>query len=220
MFRLLVVSLGLAAFAGGPLAAQDFEIGPRLGYVKWKEVTGLENAVMIGLDATYRISSRLGIGARLDFARPSTDEQYFASEQTFGDSTFVFAVKQPVTILQYGVQALAETGGALSVFAKGGAGGYTITLDPQTARGRVSTTDWGFNVGGGVRLRTGGGTSVSLEVQDIIYTNYVREALNPVEPRFRPVRFPDVVPTLPEFEGTAHNLYAAITFLFTPGGAR
>jgi hypothetical protein len=139
---------------------------------------------------------------------------------TFGDTTLIFAVQQPVTVLQYGVQAVLESGGAFSLFAKGGGGGYTVTLDPQTARGRVSDTQLGFNVGAGLRFRTGGGTSIALEVQDLVYTNFSRNALNPVEPRFRPVRFPDVVPVQPEFEGTAHNIYAAITFLFTPGGSR
>lgn len=220
MFRRLVVGLGIAALAGGPLAAQDFEIGPRLGYVKWKEVTGLENAAMLGLDATYRLFRHVGLGVRLDVARPGTDAQYFASEQSFGDSTLIFAVSQPITVLQYGVQGLFETGGTLGAFIKGGVGGYTLTLDPQAARGRSTLTELGLSFGGGIRFRTGGGTSVSLEVQDLVYTNFSREALNPVEPRFRPVRFPDVVPLQPEFEGTAHNIYAAISFLFTPGGAR
>jgi hypothetical protein len=220
MFRRLVVGLGFAALAAGPLAAQDFEIGPRLGYVKWKEATGLQNSAMLGVDALYRFSSRLGVGVRLDVSRPGTDSQYFAAEQSFGDTTLIFAVSQPVTVLQYGVQARFETGGSLGAFLKGGAGGYTVTLDPQSARGRISVSDWNFAVGGGVKLRTGGGTAVTLEVQDLIYANFNRENLNPVEPRFRPRRFPDVVPAQTPFEGTAHNIYGAITFMFTPGGAQ
>jgi hypothetical protein len=211
--------MGLAVLAA-PLTAQDFEIGPRLGYVKFKEATGLEGAAMLGLDAFYRLGSRLGVGVRLDVARPATDEQYFAAEQSFGDTTMIFAVTQPVTVIQYGVQGRFETGGPLSLFAKGGAGGYTVTLDPQSARGRISVTDWHFSAGGGVRLRTGGGTSILVEVQDLIYTNFHREDLNPVEQRFRPQRFPDVVAFQTPFEGTAHNIYAAITFMFTPGGAQ
>jgi hypothetical protein len=219
MFRRLVVGFGLAVLAG-PLAAQDFEIGPRLGYVKWKEASGLQGAAMLGLDAFYRLGSNLAVGVRLDVARPATDEQYFVAEQTFGDTTLLFAITQPVTVLQYGVQGRFEIGGTLGLFAKGGAGGYTVTLDPQSARGRVSTSDWHFAVGGGVRLRTGSGTSVMLEVQDIVYANFHREDLNPVEPRFRPRRFPDVLPAQTPFEGTAHNIYAALTFMFTPGGAQ
>ena len=220
MLQRLVVGMGFAALAASPLAAQDFEIGPRLGYVKWKEVTGLENSAMLGLDATYRISRWLGLGVRLDVARPGTDGQYFAAEMPFGDTTLVFSVQQPVTVLQYGAQALFETGGSLGLFAKGGVGGYSVRLDPQSARGRVSVSDLGFSIGGGVRLRTGSGTSVVFEVQDLIYTDFSRQALNPVEPRFYPVRFPDVVPVQPDFQGTAHNIYAAITFLFTPGGGQ
>jgi hypothetical protein len=214
------VALGLAALAAGPVAAQNFEIGPRLGYVKWKEATGMTGSAMLGVDAVYRISSRIGIGARFDVARPGTDDQFFAAEMSFGDTTLIFAVKQPLTVLQYGVQAQIETGGRFSAFVKGGAGGRTIHLDPQSASGRVSLTEWAFMAGGGIRIHSGGGTSVLLEVQDLIYPNFARNDLNPVEPRFQPVRFPDVVPLQPEFDGTAHNIYAALSFIFTPGGSR
>ena len=84
----------------------------------------------------------------------------------------------------------------------------------------MSFTDWAFTAGAGIRIRSGGGTSVLLEVQDLIYPNFARNALSPVEPRFRPTRFPDVVPLQPEFDGTAHNIYASIAFIFTPGGGR
>lgn len=226
MLRRLVLGVGFACLAAaGPLAAQDFEVGPRLGYLRFKEATGIEPAGMLGLDAMYRISSRLGVGVRLDVSRPGTDGKFFAAEMSFApaletDTTLIFAVEQPLTLVQYQVQGLVETGGAFSIFAKGSAGGYTITLDPQVARGRTNVTEWGFSAGGGLRFSTGGGTAVQLEVQDVIFTNFRREDLNPVEPRFRPQRFPDVVPLQPEFDGTAHNLYVALSFSFTPGGAR
>lgn len=221
MYRRLVVGLGLVALAAGPVAAQQFEIGPRLGYVKWKAETGMENAAMLGVDATYKISSRIGIGVRFDVARPGTNGDYFPAEMSFSDdTTMIFAVKQPLTLLQYGGQLQFETGGAFSVFVKGGGGGRTITLDPQAARGRISVSKMALMFGGGVRIRAGGGTAVTLEVQDLVYPNFSRESLNPVEPRFRPVRFPDVIPYQPEFDGTAHNIYAAISFIFTPGGGR
>ena len=220
MYRRLLVGLGLAGFAAGPVAAQEFEIGPRLGYVKWKEETGLENSGMLGVDALYKISRRIGIGARFDVSRPGTDNQYFSAEMTFGDTTLIFAVQQPLTVLQYGLLAQVETGGSFSIFANGGAGARTITLDPQSARGRVSTTEWAFSAGGGLRIRSGGGTSVLLQVQDLIYPNFARNDLDPVEPRFAPKRFPDVIPVQADFDGTAHNIYASISFIFTPGGAR
>jgi len=123
-------------------------------------------------------------------------------------------------VLQYAVQAQVETGGAIGLFVKGGAGGRTITLDPQAAHGRVNVSDWAFQAGAGVRIRAGGGTSVKLEVQDLIFINYNRNDINPVEQRFVPKRFPDVVPPQPGFDGTAHNIYAALSFIFTPGGGR
>jgi hypothetical protein len=214
------VGLGIAALTAGPVGAQNFEIGPRLGYVKWKSETGIKPSAMMGVDAMFKISSRLGVGARFDVARPGTDNQYFAAEMTFGDTTLVFAVQQPLTVLQYGALAQFETGGSFSVFARGGAGGRTISLDPQSARGRISTTEWAFNAGAGLRIRSGGGTSVLLLVEDLIYPKFARNDLNPVEPRFRPTRFPDVVPYQADYDGTAHNIYASISFVFTPGGGR
>lgn len=221
MYRRLVMGLALVALVTGHAVAQQFEIGPRLGYVKWKEETGLKNAAMLGVDATYKVSSNLGLGVRFDVARPATDGQYFPAEMQFGaDSTLLFAVSQPVTVIQYGVQAVAGFGGAIGIFLKGGAGGRTFTMDPQAANGRISVTDWAFSAGAGVRIRAGGGTSVTLEVQDLVYPGFAREALNAVEPRFRPKRFPDVVPYQADYDGTAHNIYAAIAFTFTPGGNR
>jgi hypothetical protein len=221
MLRGLLWSVGLAgAIAAGPLAAQQFDVGPRLGYVKFEEGTGLTQAGLIGLDAVYRVSPRIGVGVRFDVGRPSTNGDFFPAELTFGDTTLIMAVKQPVMLVHYSVQAQVETGGKISAFAGGSAGGYTLTLDAQTARGRSTLSEFAFTAGGGVRLQTGSGTSVRLEVQDLILVNYQRNALNPVDPRFVPVKFPDVLPPQPEFDGTAHNLYLALAFTFTPGGAR
>lgn len=220
MYRRLVVGIGLVALAAGPLAAQNFEIGPRLGYVKWKQATGLKNAAMLGVDAIYNLNSNFGLGVRFDVSRPGTDGDFFPAEMTFNDTTMIFAVSQPVTVLQYAVQAQVQTGGAIGVFLKGGAGGRSITLDPQAARGRISVNDWAFQAGAGIRINAGAGTSVKLEVQDLIFTKYNRADINPVEQRFIPKRFPDVVPFQPEYSGTAHNIYAALSFIFTPGGGR
>jgi hypothetical protein len=203
-----------------PLTAQQFDVGPKLGFLMFKEATGLKRSPALGLDAMYHISSRLSIGARFDVSRPSTDGAFFPAEMSFGDTTLIFAVKQPVTLLNFGAQAQVETGGSFSVFATGSAGGYSITLDPQAARGRRSLTEFGFAAGGGLRLRTGGGTSIRLEVQDLVLTNFRRRDLNPVEPRFQPVRFPNALERHDEFDGTAHNLYLSIAFSFTPGGSQ
>jgi hypothetical protein len=221
MLRRFFVGVGLAGLlSAGPLAAQQFDVGPRLGYILFKEATGLLSSGMLGLDAVYHISSNIGLGVRLDVARPGTNGDYFPAELSFGDSTLIVAVKQPVTFAHYGALVRLETGGALSVFGAGSVGGYTITLDPQTARGRSTMTELAFGAGAGVRFRTGGGTSIALEVQDLILLNYRRNGLNPVDSRFIPTRFPEVLPPQPEFDGTAHNLYVALAFTFTPGGAR
>lgn len=221
MLRRLFVGVGIAGILGaGPVAAQQFDIGPRLGVVSFEEATGLREAAMLGVNAIYHISSKIGLGVRFDVSRPRTEGSFFPAEMSFGDTTLIFSVTQPVTVIQYGVEGMLETGGSLSLFATGSVGGYNITLDPESARGRRTLSELAFSAGGGVRFRTGSGTSVRLEVQDMIFVNYERNALNPVEPRFLPVRFPDVVPRQPDFDGTAHNIYFSLAFTFTPGGAR
>lgn len=221
MLLRLLVGVGLAGLvSAGPLAAQQFDISPRLGFVSFKDATGLRESGMLGLEAMYRVSPNIGVGVRGDVARPSTEGDFFPAEMSFGDTTLIFGVQQPVTVMHYGALAQLETGGSLSLFGLGSIGGYAITLDPQAARGKRTFNQWAATAGGGVRLRTSSTTSVRLEVHDLIFLNYERNQLDPVEPRFKPVRFPDVLPVQPEFDGTAHNFFFALSFTFSPGGGQ
>lgn len=219
MLRKILVSVALCGFAAAPLAAQrQFMVGPRLGYTQYASETAIEAAPMLGVDAMYSLSRNLSFGVRMDFARPVTDGTYFPAEMTFGDTTMLFAVSQPITVLNYGVQAEFTTGGSFAPFVNGGVGGYRLSLDPQVAAGTTEVTETMFTVGGGISIQTSPGTSIRLMVQDIIYNNFNRANLNPVDARFAPMIFPDAIPPQAPFEGVAHNLHFALAFSFTPGG--
>jgi hypothetical protein len=221
----LVFGLGLTAVAVAvvPAAAQGgrtFQMGPRLGYTKYAEKTGIESAAMLGLDGLFSITQNLGLGFRLDVARPQTDGTFFPTEMTFRDTTMLFAVKQPLTILQYHAKAEWSMGSTLGFFVNGSVGGYRITLDPQTARGHRNFSNLGFGVGGGIALAAGGGGKIRLEVTDFIWRDFNREDLNVTDPRFVPVLFPEVIPARAPFHGAPHNLHFSLAFSFAPGGAQ
>ena len=208
----------LGAVAAPATAQRQFHVGPRLGYTQFAAETAIESSPMLGMDAMYALSSNLAIGVRFDFARPVTDGNFFPAEMVFGDTTMVFGVSQPLTIFNYGAQLEFSTGGSFAPFLSGGVGNYRISLDPQVARGNVSHTDLAFTVGGGLAIQTSAGTSIRLSVQDLIFNNFDRARLNPVDLRFAPVLFPDAVPPQTPFEGVAHNIHVALAFSFTPGG--
>lgn len=225
MFRRIVVAAALVGVTT-PAAGQElrqFQIGPRVGLITYDTDTGLKDAAMLGLDAVFNFTRNIGIGFRFDIARPETDGKFFPAEMTFGDTTLIFAVTQPVTVLQYGGKVELTTGGSLALFASGGVGGYRITLDPQVARGQRDVTNLGWSIGGGVSFQTTSGTRVRLEIHDFIFQDYRRADLDPVQPTFQGFpsqRFPDVVPPQSPFEGTAHNIHFAVAFAFTPGGGQ
>ena len=216
--RILVGATLLGAMPVLAVAQGQFQVGPRIGYTKFAERTSIEAGPMLGLDAAFQITRNISFGLRFDFARPTTDGTFFPAEMTFGDTTMVFAVSQPLTVLHYGVKAEFTTGGSFAPFISGGVGAYRISTDPQVARGVENFTELGFSIGGGLALQTSAGTQIRIDVHDYIYNNFDRERLNPVDPRFAPVRFPDVLPPQEPFLGVAHNIHVALAFAFTPGG--
>jgi opacity protein-like surface antigen len=216
--KILVGVLALGAVAAPAAAQRQFQVGPRAGYTRFAEKTGIQSSAMLGLDAMYSPFNNLSVGVRFDFARPVTDGRYSTAEMTFGDTTMLFTVSQPLTIVHYAVAAEYAIGGRLSPFLNGAVGGYRISLDPQAANAATAFNELLFAVGGGIDFAVSGNTSIRLSVTDLIYNKFDRAALNTVDPRFAPVIFPDAVAPQPPFEGAAHNLHFALAFSFAPGG--
>lgn len=223
VFTLAVLAIGWPAGAAAQLEAGEFRIGPRLGYDLYAEKTSIDGAALLGLEATYFFARNIGFGAYLDVSRPSTDGNFYAAEVNFGnDSTLIFGVSQPLTVLKYGAELVgrAQVGERLVPYVHVGGGAYQIELDPQVAGASERITNLQFSVGAGLDIGLGRGSGVRIDVRDYVLTSFNRDDLDPVAGQFKPVRFPDVLPAQAPFDGTTSNLVFAISFTFTPGGAQ
>ena len=227
MLRRSVILVGAFALCGvigaSAQAAGSIRLGPRLGYDTYAKETGIKKGALVGLDATYFATNHIGFGAYVDFSRVNTDGTYFPVEIAFGeDSTGIYAASQPLTVIRYGAQAMAQfsLSSALEPYVLAGIGAYQIQLDPQVERDSKSLTELQYTVGGGIDFTVASGAAIRFDVRDYIFTNFDRENLYPAAQRFRPTRFPEVVPEQEPFSGSTHNLVFALSFQFTPGGAR
>ena len=221
MLGRFTLAVAAAALVAAPVTAQEagqFKVGPRLGYIKYAEKSGLQPGGMLGLDAFYRVNNHVGLGFMLGVSRPQTDGQYFPAELTFYDSTFVYQVVQPVTIATYQAAIEFSGGGQFSPFISGAVGGYRVNLDPQVATGNRNFNHLGFTFGGGFQIAAGESARLRLEAYDMVFTHFNRQDLNTTRSLNQPTRFPDLVPPQPPFSGATHNLMASIGFYFTPGG--
>jgi hypothetical protein len=224
MRKILAFGLCFSVLATVPVAAQEahqFQIGPRLGMVKYNTNTGIKStSALIGLDGLFSVTPNLGLGFRLDLSRPLTDGTFFPAEMTFRDTTELFAVSQPLTIVQYSAKAEFGTGGSMSFFVNGSVGGYRITLDPQVANGLKNVQHLGFGFGGGLAIQASSTSHLRLEVADAMWTKFDRADLNPVGAAFAPAQFPEAIPAKAPFSGSVSNLQFSLAFWFTPGGER
>jgi hypothetical protein len=222
MTRKTIVALTmLAVGATGGLSAQivphQFQIGPRAGTIGFDNSSGIKRGGLLGVDATYYLTRGLGIGLVLDLSRPETDGSFFPAELSFGDTTFAYEVSQPLTIVNAQLQAtFAFNAGRLAPFVAAGVGSYRIFLDPQVANGPRSFSNLSYSLGGGVNLRVGESSGIRLEVRDHVYSKFDRDRLNPVNARFAPLRFPELIPQPVAAKSTIHNIALLLAFSFVP----
>lgn len=220
----VVLSGLLLATMVSPAAAQfqarRYQVGARLGTVSFDKTSGIKDGPMLGVDGTYFFTSNIGVGFMLDVTRPETDGRFFPAEFTFLDTTFVYEVTQPLTVLQVGGQGVLRlpVGDRIAPYVLGGFGWYRFYLDPQVSYGPRAFTNTMTQVGAGLTIRMGENSGIRFEFRNIRMQDYDRERLNPVGPRFRPVRFPELVVAPEAPKNTASNSLLSIAFSFTPGG--
>jgi hypothetical protein len=216
-----VLLLALPVPAAAQLAPHSYVIGARIGIASFDKASGIDRGTMIGLDGTYFFSPHIGVGFSLDVSRPQTKGEFFPFEFTLADTTFLYAVRQPLTIAQVGGQVvLRQPMGSLVPYVMAGAGWYRYTLDPQVSNGPKSFTHPMYMLGGGVNIRFSDATGIRFEVRDIVQTSFDRNALNPVAAPLAPVRFPDFFAPPPAAKNTAHSFQLALAFSFVPGGGQ
>jgi hypothetical protein len=217
------LALASVATAEAQVVPHRFQIGPRLAWLNYASQSGLKKSGLVGLDATYFLSPRLGLGFSVDFTRPQTDGRYHPEEFTFGDTTLIFQATYPISIVQYQLMGMATLGsGSFSPYLTAGLGQYSMFVDPQSAVAPRTVTHVMMTLGGGVNMRLGSIGGLRFEVRDVMYTGYDLNEINTVNSRFNPRRFPDVaqVPNDRCYRETCrlNNLQFALGFTFVPGG--
>ena len=214
--------LGVSSVAHAQPEARQWTISPRAGWVNYQREASLENTQFLGVDVSYNFSRMFALGTNFSVARPQTRGEDFLTSLTFGiptdgDTTYYFAVTQPVTVLDLGLNATARFPLArFSPYITGGIGSYSLFTNPQVDRGSRRTSAMSGNIGAGINIALAQGAGLQLDVRDQIFTKYNRDRLNPSESRFDETRFPEefVVPPAPK--ETLHNLQFSIGFSFTP----
>ena len=220
----VAASLAVLAFAS-PAEGQarattgrQFHVTPRGGYIAFDKASGLDNAAVIGLDAGYGITSMFTLGASASFSRPVTNGDDFLGAIYLGDTTFIYRAQQPITMANVQLAATVKLPlvSRLAPYLFGGVGGYTLYLDPQVSGRDNRVQRMSLGLGGGVEYRMSDRIGIALDVRDLIFMNYDRERLNPVNSAGRLARFIEDFPTPPENKKTVHNIALQLGFTFVP----
>ena len=204
--------------AGAQVVARQFLVTPRGGYVTFDRASSIQGSGFVGLDAQYNITRMFAVGLTFLTSRPSTRGEDFVAALSFGDTTFLFEVQQPLTVVDVGLAATARLpmAGRFSPFLTGGVGAYTLYFDPQVVAGERRFQRMSATVGGGVNVQLGRQSGIQLDVRDMMFMNYDRSRLNPTQERFANTRFIEDFPRPPSSKDLVHNIVFSIGFSFTP----
>ena len=214
------------------LAAQDagsrFRLTPTVGVIKFDKtsaLSGLDGSKLwasAGLSASYLVSGGFRLGAYLEFQQPQTSSDFYpyALFRTSGDYQ-LFGATQVVSALSYGVDASYTIGaGKLGPYIRGGIGRHAVYGDVQVENATDHVGGTQYLAGAGVNYAVSEMIGLRVELLDFMWSDWDRDALNPVSPAYRNTTFPEDNPTgINESKpGLIHNLRLALGFSFTPSG--
>jgi hypothetical protein len=213
-----VLAILAIAHTGYAQSGSDrFTVNPRFGYIAFDKASGLESSPYGGLSVQYQIGDMIGIGLTGSGSRPQTRGEDFIAALYLGDTTFLYEVTQPVTMLDLGLEATIKLPvSRFSPYLTGGVGSYTLYLDPQANSRPEKFQRMSMMFGGGVNLRFGDRFGVLLDLRDHIFTNYRRDRLNPVNSAALNTRFFEDFPAPPASKETVHNFAFSLGFSFVP----
>ena len=221
LFRATVPAMALLLACSGGVAAQveqgRLQVTPYAGFFQADNSSALKDAAMVGIEAVHYFTPIVGIGLIGNFARAESDGSFFpAMRWDVGpDTSFLLHVGQDLTVVTYGVVAKANfRAGRLAPYAAGGITGWTIFLDPQSNDSPQDVGGFGFELGGGVHFALSERAGIRFDVRDMIFTDFNRDDLNPVDPRFQTDVF--LVPEPPPAKSTIHNIRATLGFTYVP----
>ena len=236
--RILTVLAALALLApaaGAQAEPRRFTVGAHAGTIWFDDASAFENAGFAGIDASYALpafgmGSRaldLGVGFNVSASLPTTRyDQFPAVLFDFGDTSFIKGVSQRVLVLEYGAQAtVGTTLGRFRLYGLGGAGFYTMRMDPRLEReprsfneGALRTyTEPAFQLGGGVNWIVSRSIGMRAEVRNVTWTSFDRDRLDATVRYAQDQRLRDVFAAPVEAKSTVNNLRLAIVFSYVPG---
>ena len=219
---LTVAALVMLASASMAEAQQStprqFRVAPRFGYMAFDRASSIEGAPYLGLQTDYAITPNVAVGFSFGASQPKTIGEDFIQLLQFGDTARLFQVRHSLSVVDYGAHAVFTLPefGRFAPYAVGGAGLYTIFLDPQIENAPTTFTKPQFTIGGGASVRVSERSRILLDVRDAIFTGYERETLFAVTPADSP--FIEDIPAPHETKSTLHNLVFSLGFSFTPRG--
>ena len=229
--RRLAVLAALALFAGTAQAQSEprrWSVGAHAGGYSFDKAAGLENAPYFGLDALYEFRPIGSATRKLDFglgfytsaARPKTDyTQFPVVAFDFGDTTFLEGVSQRVTLIEYGAQgSVGTTFGRFRPYVVGGAGFYTLQVDPRESDLK-SYNEPAFQLGGGVNYVVSRSLGFRAEVRNSMWTSFKRERLDATVGYTRDQIIRDELPPPVAAKTKVNNLKFALVFSYVPGGS-
>ena len=213
-----------ASVAGG-VGGRSFTLMPHIGMLRFSTHSGLENAPALGLDARYDLTSRVSLGTSVSLSRANTRGGDFVTALRYGDpskgdTTLIFRLQQPVTLLDATLNATVSVPSFTSriePYVTGGAGLYTFFLDPQANAGTARDfSRLSALLGGGLLVRLSPAAGITADVRDLVLTNFDRSRLAPSDARFRGNVFPEAFPPPPAAKDVVHNLMFSVGFTWTP----
>lgn len=227
----LVGAMLLGAQAlGAQTQTKMFDLGAHVGQQVFHKGTALENTPFVGLDATYELpwnplaslikGSSFGVGMLLDVSRPVTrGDQFDAVAFDFGDTTFLYAVAQRVTLLQGGLEAVVGVPvGKVRLYGFAGTGIYSIFLDPRAVKRNEKFTNPMATFGGGLNYPISQSIGVRAQMRAVTFTKFDRERLDASTTYVHDQRIKDALPTADATSKTPTNMQFSLVFQYIPGG--
>lgn len=225
----LLAALGCGATA---LAAQDagsrFRITPTIGVVKFDKTSALSDLdgsklwASAGLTASYLVGGGFRAGVYLEFQQPQTSSDYYPYALFRTGSTYeLYGATQVVSALSYGLDASYTIGaGKLGPYIRGGIGRHAVYGDVQVENSTDHIGGTQFLAGAGINYAVSELIGLRVELVDFMWSDWDRDALNPVSPAYQNTTFPEDNPVgINESKpGLIHNLRLALGFSFTPSG--
>lgn len=224
--RAVALATAAGALAGSALHAQAaenrFTVTTRAGAVTFDRASSLKTAGAIGLDTEFGFSKYFGVGTAINVTRANTRAEDFITSITLGtadtgSTTSYYGVSQPVSLVEASLYGVVRAPmGRTTPYASAGAGYYAFYFDPQVNNGQKRVSDFSGHLGAGLAFQLSQRAGISLDLRDVILTNYNASAFDPSGGRNANINFPEDLPHPPARKSTINSFIYSIGFRYVP----